>query len=461
MDISKLSESSTLDEKIEKPPIVDIQPPPKRASTDEQLSSGGSKIRRTDSSPDKDIVRSTMRIRDQQRHQRLVHLKQQRSTVHVVADRKRQRVTSGSNVTTTKRRTGLSDLSSSAAISAPEGGPEVVTEGASLIAVGASGGGDVYEFRSSSDSEEQRPTMPTTMVTALVPDIVIEKPTEPIAQPQPVFISKKERLLEMVSVHNDKDDDANVVDESDESRLSRKVPPLRISLTKTPSEDDSPTAPESPNLTATIVTRARSEDPTTTTDEPAAAPLPGIMVQRSVRSSRLGCITGHHHNTSSDGSSSATGGGTKATTAATNKAQRMTRSKVRMQGIQLDDDGSNVQHRMVLHPHKRKNWKRTNDAAMPLSIDAQSTSVIPNSATAGTSIDTTTGMLTSTVVPIWSPNSSTNAAAVAAMMSTDPNVALLYKNSYEGFRMMRKMVGYSTWFDQKESKKLHAILLTP
>lgn len=372
-----------------------------------------SKLSRT-GSPDKnsEMVKS-MRIRDQMRHQRF-HQQQQRFQ-SAMGDKKRRGASGADLARSPRGRRRAGGVGPRRQGSRQPSSPEK--------------NADVYEFHSSSDSEEQR-TLPMTRerkssdrrtdqvlteqqqqnqqqpdqqsdslnasrsadVTPApadapapsVPQVSNSAPSTPSVSTA-MHHSKKGRLLglpALITAAPATEQSAaaadvagsSTADADDGTEGDRKVPPLRISLTKTPSEEDGQSGP--------IDARARSA-------EPAEAQTSAKVVGK---------------NASSDGS----GNGQDT------KAQRVTRSKLRAQGLQLDE--AEAASGLNLHPHKRKGpWRRSSAA----------------------------GVLSTSVAPVDQGASPAPAPAPWSAPSSDSAASLMKKNSYEGFRLMRRLVSAS------------------
>uniref|UniRef100_A0A914X3Y0 Ankyrin repeat domain-containing protein 12 n=1 Tax=Plectus sambesii TaxID=2011161 RepID=A0A914X3Y0_9BILA len=380
-----------------------------------------SKQARTES-PDKNSEKvKSMRIRDQMRHQRF-HQQQQRFQ-SAIGDKKRRGPAGGDLARSPRGRPRAAGVGRRQSGGSRQASPEKT--------------GDVYDFHSSSDSEEQQtlsvqrerkaserradqllteqpsrerkaserradqllteqPSVdplvtarsadvtPTPMDPAVsVAEISNSAPSTPSTSTA-VHHSKKGRLLGLpalaaaaAAVTADQSvvveaagslTMASAAEGDDATDNDRKVPPLRISLTKTPSEEDGQSGP--------MDVRARSA-------EPAEQQTSAKAVAK---------------NASSDGS----GNGQEA------KAPRLTRSKLRAQGLQLDD--AERASGVNLHPHKRKGpWRRSSAAQLP-------TPAAPVEQAAP-------------AAPAPWPCSSSESAA-----------SLMKKNSYEGFRLMRRLI---------------------
>ncbi|KAL3998060.1 Ankyrin repeats (3 copies) family protein [Acanthocheilonema viteae] len=282
------------------------------------------------------------------------------------------------------------------------------TAGSAVITAQASQANDVYEFRSSPESDvgvnktgsaedmerelsespslkKQRFSQSGTTNVASFTSTTASSQTS--TTQESISIQEKEEALDIISNLSD------LTDEKANATVGRKVPPLRISLPRTPTEDGIVIASATDDLTL-VATNA---------------------VRRNTRSAKS--LTRRHQ--SPEPSTSST---------YDESIQRVTRSKLRQSGKQLRD------HPAVSYEtsakRKSNSWRRSSTTTV--------SPMLPSSA--ATSDEQTTSSNDAGDRADADESSHLEAAAQKDDENTLLALSLMKKNSYEGFRNFRSVI---------------------
>ncbi|VDO26833.1 unnamed protein product [Onchocerca flexuosa] len=278
------------------------------------------------------------------------------------------------------------------------------TAGSAIITAQTFPSDDVYEFRSSPESDKaefagdmerelsespslKRQRFIQTGITSVTSFTSTTVSSETSIIQEDVSIFEKDEALDVISNVSD------LTDEKTDATIDRKVPPLRISLPRTPTEDS-------------IAIASATDDVTSVTTS---------IVRRNTRSTKS--LT--RRNQSPEQSTS---------NICDESVQRVTRSKLRQSGRQLCDHSAVSYETSV--KRKSNSWRRnsaTTASPMPAPSTATSDEQIISSNDAGDRVDA-------------EENSHLEAATLKEDENTLLALSLMKKNSYEGFRDFRSVI---------------------